>query len=47
MIGTGSFLNDVVHAVSVFLESCKGDADLRARVEARLPRVLATFQVNS
>jgi hypothetical protein len=36
IIGTASFLNDVVHAVSAFLESCKGDANLRARVEKRL-----------
>ena len=46
IIGTASFLNDVVHAVSAFLETCKADTDLRARVEARLPKVLATFSVS-
>lgn len=46
IIGTASFLNDVVHAGSVFLEGCNADADLRARVEGRLPKVLATFPVS-
>jgi hypothetical protein len=45
IIGTASFLNDVVHAVTSFLDSCKADADLRARVEKRLPNVLATFPI--
>jgi len=45
IIGTASFLNDVVHAVSAFLEGCKADADLRSRVEGRLPKVLATLPV--
>lgn len=43
IIGTASFLNDVVHALGAFLEACKADKELRARVEARLPKVLATF----
>ena len=43
IIGTASFLNDVVLAVEAFMEACIADADLRQRVEARLPRVLATF----
>lgn len=47
IIGTASFLNDVVHAVVAFLEGCKTDADLLARVEGRLPKVLATFPVVS
>ena len=47
IIGTASFLNDVVRAVSVFLERCKEDADLRGRVEGRLPKVLATFPVSA
>lgn len=47
IIGTASFVNDVVHGVSTFLESCKADADLRARVEGRLPKVLATFTVRA
>lgn len=47
IIGTASFLNDVVHAVSAFLEVCKTDADLRGRVEGRLPKVLATFPIGA
>jgi len=47
IIGTASFLNDVVHAVSAFLEGCKTDADLRGRVEERLPKVLATFPIRA
>lgn len=46
IIGTASFINDVVHAVGAFVEACAVDADLRARVEARLPAVLANFPVN-
>lgn len=47
IIGTASFLNDVVSAVSSFLETCKADTDLRVRVEGRLPKVLATFPVKT
>jgi hypothetical protein len=47
IIGTASFLNDVVHAVSVFMEDCKENADLRTRVEERLPRALAAFPINA
>lgn len=47
IVGTASFLNDVVNAVSVFLEDCKENADLRARVEGRLPKVLATFPISA
>jgi hypothetical protein len=43
IIGTASFLNDIVHAVGAFCEACKADQDLRVRVESRLPKVLATF----
>lgn len=43
IIGTASFLNDIVIAVGTFIEVCKGSADLRQRVEARLPKVLASF----
>ena len=45
IIGTASLLNDVIHAVGAFCEACKTDGELRARVENRLPRVLATFPV--
>ena len=47
IIGTASFLNDVVHAVSAFLEGCKTDADLRGRVEGRLSKVLATCPIRA
>lgn len=47
IIGTASFINDVVHAVGAFMEACKADRDLRARVEGRLPQVLATFPVRA
>lgn len=43
MIGTVSFLNDVTHAVQAFLDACRGDAELRARVAPRLLQVLAVF----
>jgi hypothetical protein len=43
IIGTSSFLNDVVIAIGEFVQACQGDADLRARVEGRLPSILATF----
>jgi hypothetical protein len=43
IIGTASFLDDVVRAVGVFLETCKTDTDLRKRVEGRLPKVLVSF----
>ena len=47
IIGTASFLNDIVHALSAFLEVCKADNELRARVQSRLPKVLATFAVRA
>jgi len=34
-------------AVSAFMEACKADVDMRARVEGRLPQVLATFAVQA
>lgn len=47
IIGTASLLDDFIRAVGVFLEAAKVDLDLRARVEARLPKVLATFPVKA
>lgn len=47
IIGTASFFNDAVHAVTSFIEKCAEDADLRSRVEARLPRVLATLPIQA
>lgn len=41
LIGTASFINDVVIAIDAFLMECQSDRDLRTRVEARLPGVLA------
>jgi hypothetical protein len=43
IIGTASFLNDVTIAVGNFLQASTTDADLRARVESRLPMVYATM----
>lgn len=43
IIGTASFINDVVLAIHAFLEGCKADHALRARVEERLPGVLNTM----
>lgn len=43
IIGTASFLNDVSIAIGSFLQACQADPALRARVEDRLPRILATF----
>lgn len=40
IIGTASFLNDVIHALDAFLADCQRDADLLRRVERRLPNVL-------
>lgn len=43
MIGTASFLNDVICPVYTFGQACATDVDLRQRVEARLPRVRANL----
>lgn len=43
IIGTASLLNDVLHAVTAFMEACKDNVDLRQRVEARLPMLLSTL----
>ena len=45
IIGTASFLNDVVHAVSTFCEMCRTDNELRDRVERRLPHLFDTFPI--
>lgn len=42
LIGTKSFVNDVLLAVKAFVEECKLDPVLRQRVEDRLPKVLQT-----
>jgi hypothetical protein len=40
LIGAKSFVNDVVHAIESFLNKCKGDELLMARVESRISGVL-------
>ena len=43
MIGTASFLNDVVIAVEDFMKACQEDKELRKCVESRLPSVNQWF----
>ena len=43
IIGTKSFINDVIHAVDSFLKLCKKDSTLRQLVGERLPSVLQTM----
>jgi len=40
IIGTKSFVNDVIHAVGSFLNECRNDPLLKARVEPRLSQVV-------
>jgi len=40
VIGTRSFVNDVICAANSFMKDCKSDLDLRKRVESRLDGVL-------
>jgi hypothetical protein len=47
IIGTASFINDVLHAVTAFMDACQADPGLRKRVETRLPKVLATFPISA
>jgi len=46
IVGTASFLNDLVIAVETFMRACIADPALRALVEGRLPKVLQTFSVS-
>lgn len=43
IIGTKSFVNDVVHAVESFLNNCLADDSLKQLVEPRLEKVLQTL----
>lgn len=43
IIGTKSFINDVIHAVDSFLKLCQQDSTLRQLVEERLPSVLQSM----
>ena len=43
IIGTASFLHDVVIAVKSFRKACQDDEELRHRVESRLPSVTQYF----
>jgi hypothetical protein len=45
IIGTASFLDDVVRAVGAFMEACKADPALHSRVVNRLPKVLDNFHI--
>ena len=45
IIGTASFLNDMVHAVGDFIAACLAEPGLCGSVEVRLPRVLQAFSV--
>jgi len=47
LIGTKSFVNDVLIAVKDFLNECKNDLSLRQRVEERLPHVLNQVPIAS
>jgi hypothetical protein len=40
VIGTKSFINDVIIAVDLFLKKCQSDVSLQQRVESRLVKVL-------
>ena len=46
LVGTRSFVNDVVCAVESFLGHCQKDSSLRQRVEERLPKVLQVKPLN-
>lgn len=46
IIGTASFLSDVISAVQSFMEVCLQDRDLRERVERRLPKVMANLPLS-
>jgi hypothetical protein len=43
IIGTASLINDVLFGVGSFLEDCKRDPALKARVECRLPALHQNF----
>lgn len=45
LIGTKSFINDVVHAVESFLNKCQSDLSLKQRVESRLVSVLQMYNI--
>jgi hypothetical protein len=47
IIGTASFLHDVVIAVEDFMKDCLADRELLLVVEGRLPKVLQTFSFGS
>ena len=47
LIGIASFVNDIVGAIEAFLAARRDDADLRARVEPRLVKVLHTFLIQA
>jgi len=46
IIGTASFVDDVIHAVKKFVNHCRSNSDLLDPVPRRLPAVLATIPVS-
>lgn len=46
IIGTKSFINDVVIGIETFLNECKNNNELKFLVEARLPSVLQNIPVS-
>lgn len=47
VISIPSFLNDVVHAVIIFLEECAKNSELRERVEGRLPKLFEIYPIKT
>jgi len=45
IIGLVSFINDVINAISDFLNQCGLDQNLRSRVERRLPNLLISVNI--
>lgn len=45
LIGTRSFVNDVIIAVTKFLKKCDDDPSLYQRIEERLPQVMQTIPI--
>ena len=46
IIGTASFINDVVCAVEAFLKAAQENPDLRARIGSRLDKLFITTSVS-
>ncbi len=46
IIGTKSFINDVIIGIEAFLNDCKNNKELKVLVESRLPSVLQNIQIS-